>query len=655
MEGMIDLTYRCNCNCRHCWLWLPEAAEEKKQELSFDGIRRFGDEARALGCRRWSISGGEPMLRPDFHEIFDYLTIKAVDYTLNTNGTLITPAIANLLKRKGAKLIALYGANAEVHDQITRHPGSFDALMRGFTYLKEARAGFSVQIIPLKDNFHQYKKMIELALSLSPSYRIGAPWLYLSADGNEKRNLEIISQRLLPRDVVALDPPFMGGHEEKNRSQLGKPGSIGKTAPYKKLFNACIDSRRDFHIDPYGGISFCSFIKDPTLRFKWQPGLFREAWDSFIPSLADRICGNEEYLQNCGGCEKKEDCRWCAVFGYLEHRRFSAPVKYLCAVADQVHSYKEEWKRTHREYFHIADLAIRVDSDLPMTKTTFASKLDPFRLPNGNRVSGMISISHHFQLPDITRMNLGKKVYSKIPWAIYKKDKSWIYVGIASDSAKSDFHRIAVFNEDHSRGNIYSPDEENFLEGNIQSLTMLPTDQIWLARVLAERQGFFLHAAGMKINKQGLLFAGHSEAGKSTTVSMLQAEGEILCDDRIIVRRRLKGFRIYGTWSHGDVPHVSAAAAPLRAVLFLEKAKANRLVEINDPKEVLKRLLPLLIRPLVTADWWEKTLAIVEMLVSEVPAYRMQFDKSGKIKEIIGKLVADQKKVRRSERKKRLP
>ena len=78
LEGNIDLTYRCNNDCRHCWLSLPVNAPEKKEELTFDEIRRIVDEARAMGCRRWNISGGEPLLRPDFPEIFDYLTRKAV-------------------------------------------------------------------------------------------------------------------------------------------------------------------------------------------------------------------------------------------------------------------------------------------------------------------------------------------------------------------------------------------------------------------------------------------------------------------------------------------------------------------------------------------------------------------------------------------------
>jgi MoaA/NifB/PqqE/SkfB family radical SAM enzyme len=125
LEGHLDLTYRCNNRCRHCWLRIPPENPDRGRELSFDEIKNIVDQARALGTRRWSISGGEPMLRPDFPDIFEYLTGKAVSYTLNTNGTLITSEIARMFKRKGTKMVALYGATKKTYDHITRRPGGF--------------------------------------------------------------------------------------------------------------------------------------------------------------------------------------------------------------------------------------------------------------------------------------------------------------------------------------------------------------------------------------------------------------------------------------------------------------------------------------------------------------------------------------------------
>jgi hypothetical protein len=152
----------------------------------------------------------------------------------------------------------------------------------------------------------------------------------------------------------------------------------------------------------------------------------------------------------------------------------------------------------------------------------------------------------------------------------------------------------------------------------------------------------------------GLLFVGHSEAGKSTTVKLIQDRAEILCDDRNIVRKEVTGrgkgkdggdvepgrFRVYGSWSHGEVPLVSAGSAPLRAILFIKQSPDNRLVPVTDCSEALKRLVACVVRPLETAAWWQKTLSVVEALAREVPCYVMEFDKSGRIVEQILDLAA---------------
>ena len=130
LDGYIDVTYRCNNYCRHCWLWQPANDARQQQELTFDELRAILSQARAMGCQAWHISGGEPMLREDFAEVFDYITRRSIHYGLNTNGTLITPEIARLLTRRGDKMVALYGATAEVHDAVTASLGSFEAAMR---------------------------------------------------------------------------------------------------------------------------------------------------------------------------------------------------------------------------------------------------------------------------------------------------------------------------------------------------------------------------------------------------------------------------------------------------------------------------------------------------------------------------------------------
>lgn len=647
LSGSIDLTYRCNNNCRHCWLRIPPGAPEKQDELSFDEMCHIVDEARSMGCRHWSISGGEPMLRPDFAEIFDYITSRSASYSINTNGTMITPEIAQLMKRKGSKMVALYGATEAVHDHITQNPGSFQATMRGFELLKEAGAGFTVQIIPMKDNFHEYPAMIELAKSLSHHYRVGAPWLYLSACGTDEKNAEIAAQRLPPAEVIALDKPDLS-YEEQHRTE----DSCTSDPTDDHLFARCIEARRDFHVDPYGGMTFCCFLKDPSMRYDLRTGSFEEAWETFIPSLADKIRGGDEYRENCGSCEKRSDCRWCPVYAYLETGRYSAKIPYLCTVANEAKKFKEEWQKKHRRYFTIAGITVRVESDLDFDEVGFEKKFEPFMADGPGEDN--VTIRHYFELPDLEGKDLGKELYRKPPWAISRKDETWFYQGISPTPDDPGLHRVAVFNADYTRATVYSPprDGERIRTDGWHSLSLFPTDQIWIAPLLADRNAALIHSSGVIVNGQGLLFVGHSEAGKSTTTTLLKQaaediqsqsppEVEVLCDDRNIVQHMDDGWYVHGTWSHGDVPDVSAASAPLRAVLFLQQDTTNVISPLTDRNECFRRLLATLIRPMVTTEWWEKEMDVLERIVGEVPCYIMQFDRSGAIVPEITSLVQE--------------
>lgn len=626
------MTYRCNNNCRHCWLWLPPDANEQQNELSFDEIVRIVNEARSLGCRKWFISGGEPMLRPDFPEIFDFLTKKNASYILNSNGTLITPRITKLLKRRGTKYIALYGADAKIHDFITRNPGSFEATMRGIAYLKEAGAAFHVQIIPMRDNFQQYGDMVRLAKSLSPHWRVGAMWLYLSAAGNLEKNDEIKNQRLSPREVIEIS-----GHGLSNTSWCDEE-TANKPCQKKRndeIFADCATKRQEFHVDPYGQMAFCEFIKDPSLRYDLRKGNMRDGWEQFILSLSKKkFAGQEEYLQNCGSCELKEDCARCPAHSYIEHHRFSAKIDYLCAIAKENRAEKKKWEKSHRRMYQLAGMTIQVDADIPFRENTFSHILKKFEIDIPGPV--FLRIRHHFSLPKIIEQALGKEVYHIPPWKIFQKGSAWIYVSVPFDTNVADSSQIIVLNNAHSKAVIYHLNDYAFNKGGSNSLSWISSDQIILAHALVYKQAFYLHSSGILYNGKGLLFVGHSEAGKSTIAKMFRARGgEILCDDRVAVRKWPEGYRIHGTWSHGEVEEVSAKSAPLIGVFFLKKAEENRLAKIVDSKEIIQGLLGCLVKPLTTPEWWDKILDLLPDIAQEVPCYNLYFDRSGKVVDLL--------------------
>ena len=237
----------------------------------------------------------------------------------------------------------------------------------------------------------------------------------------------------------------------------------------------------------------------------------------------------------------------------------------------------------------------------------------------------MIYLCHRFQIPPLDMGALGRMVYDKPPWRIYRDDTGWTYLSVLKKEGTVNVYQVARFNTDHTEGVIYHHREDFFRRGESASLSFLPTDQIILSRALAKRHAFYFHAAGVVLNGKGFLFAGRSGAGKSTAVGLLGDEATILCDDRIIVRQKTQSFQIHGTWSHGDIPAVSSTSAPLNAFFFIRKAKKNRLFPVSTRKEAMHLLLDCLVRPVEDAEWWNMTLDFVEELAAQSPCYVLEF------------------------------
>jgi hypothetical protein len=284
----------------------------------------------------------------------------------------------------------------------------------------------------------------------------------------------------------------------------------------------------------------------------------------------------------------------------------------------------------YTRYYKVAGITIRFDSELPINEKTFAPKFKLFEVDGPG--SDTIHLIHHFSLPE--PQDYGQQVYNKSPWVIYRNEQQWVYILETSpDPATKQIRQISFASPDHIRMEIYNGElvKDGYAKGHGGSLTMAPTDQILLARLLADRSGCYLHSDGINMDGRGLLFVGHSGAGKSTIATLLQDKAEILCDDRMIVRKWPDGYQIHGNWSHGTLPIVSANSAPLTGIFFLEQAEENTITPQQSRMDSISRMLGCLIKPMVTKDWWDKMLTLIEDLVDTVPCYRLRFDKSGAI------------------------
>ncbi len=284
----------------------------------------------------------------------------------------------------------------------------------------------------------------------------------------------------------------------------------------------------------------------------------------------------------------------------------------------------------HRKYYKIADIPIEVRSELPLSESTFHPKFKQFETKK--TTDERATIHHHFNgIPHFKDYSESQRLYFRPPWAIYRDQDSYIYKWIRAVSPHDNYDKLAVTNEAHSRLDIFHDDvgKKKFASGVLNSLAMFSTDQIWLSHLLSNREGCIIHSLGAILDDSGYLFVGHSDAGKSTMARLLMKEATILCDDRNIIRKSDDGFRVYGTWSHGEVPDISPLSAPLKGIFFLEKSDTNELIRVHDTADALKIFLACLIRPMVTASWLNRTLDLISEVLKKIPCWRMQFDRSG--------------------------
>ena len=129
-----EITARCNLKCRHCYINLPAGDRRaKERELSLAEIERIADEAVSLGAVWCLLSGGEPLLREDFREIYLMLKRKGLLLSIFTNATLITDEHVRLFKDyppRGIE-VTVYGATEATYEKVTRKSGSFRAFRKG--------------------------------------------------------------------------------------------------------------------------------------------------------------------------------------------------------------------------------------------------------------------------------------------------------------------------------------------------------------------------------------------------------------------------------------------------------------------------------------------------------------------------------------------
>lgn len=332
----IELTERCNNNCIHCCINLPVNDQfAKEREMNTGQIKAILQEAADMGCFQVRFTGGEPLLRDDFEELYLFARSKGLKVLIFTNARLITPHLTDLFKRFPPLVrmeITVYGMHQHSYEAVSRAPGSFEQFWRGVHLLLEHQVPFVVKSVLLPPNKQEINEFEAWAVTIPwmdkpPSYGMFFD-LRNRRDDLEKNHL-IKSLRFTPEDGL-----YILTRDAKAYIKTSREFACKFMGPSGNNLFTC-GAGHGMCIDAYGRAQACLSLRVPELTvdvLNEGDHPLETALDRFS-HLGELKATNPDYLERCGVCFLKGFCEQCPAKSWAEHGNLDTPVEYLCQVA----------------------------------------------------------------------------------------------------------------------------------------------------------------------------------------------------------------------------------------------------------------------------------------------------------------------------------
>lgn len=293
-SATLELTYRCNEKCVHCYVD-GVCKEDEKRELTLDEYRSLLDQLKSMGCIRLLLTGGEVCLRKDFLEIVQYAVSSGFLVDIYSNGIGMTDDQFDKLcaLKVNSVSFSLYSADAKVHDSITNIPGSYEKTLKRLMMFKCAGIDTFVKTVVIQQNLDSLKGLFELGkrlnISVNPATNISD-----SYTGVSKKDFRLNDQ--VQRIFAA--------------QLLQKYDPVTRQALYRDVNNAvCRAGITTLSIDPYGGVHPClafaesaGSVRENFLKDIWEQSPLMNRLRTFIFRDLSEKCGECSYMDTCGVC-----------------------------------------------------------------------------------------------------------------------------------------------------------------------------------------------------------------------------------------------------------------------------------------------------------------------------------------------------------------
>jgi radical SAM protein with 4Fe4S-binding SPASM domain len=321
----IHITDRCNLKCIHCYAGSGAGGRDGLESGKIHGLI---DEHVARGGRAITISGGEPLLRADWHEILEH-ACESLKATVNTNGTLITRESAALFARLRPYVqISLDGPSAEVHDRV-RGRGTFDATLRGIRLLQDAGMAerLIVSMTLMKHNIGRAPEMLSFIEKLAiPKLR----FLPLHSQGRARSSWSSLDASV-DQYLEWYDHVYYGWEPQAPTMEVsgGLTGFL-LYMPAEEGQRWCGIGNR-IVVDTKGDVYPCSLLMDEQfLVGNVNDMSLRDIEMSKRLSELTALCvSRKDRIEACRSCEWKGLCQSaCPALSFLERGTFLVADEY---------------------------------------------------------------------------------------------------------------------------------------------------------------------------------------------------------------------------------------------------------------------------------------------------------------------------------------
>ncbi|WP_157237908.1 radical SAM protein [Desulfobacter curvatus] len=341
LSMVMDLTARCNNDCVHCYINRPAHDRQAlEKELTLDEIKAITAQAVDLGVLWILLSGGEPLLRPDFSEIYTHVKTRGVFVSVFTNASLVTDEHIRLFKKYPPREIevSVYGTTPEIHKSVVRK-NTFESTMTGINRLLSAGLPVTLKSTIMQANFSDFDDIANFCRSKTSRLFRFDPCLQLRADRDPHRNKSILSQRLTPEQIAALDKKDPQRYKALEQGCKNLDNSIEQDAD--TLFK-CQAGINTCAIGWDGKYQLCPSLVNRNCTLDLKTHTLAQAWNHFSPEILKRTSVRSHYTETCGTCTLHDICAWCPAHADLETGQLDGCIPYFCKVAKER---QRAWKK----------------------------------------------------------------------------------------------------------------------------------------------------------------------------------------------------------------------------------------------------------------------------------------------------------------------